>query len=177
VVDLAVAVSTAQRRPYSGICYRQQSPKYDPLSGEGARMQGGRFNPPNSFAVLYLCSTAGCAAAEFMRFATDHPIGPAGFLPRSLYRYTVDFSNVLDLTDPATLDHLDVVATRLVQEDRTLTHQIGELAHQLLYQGVLNGSAAGVDNVLSVFSDDLRGGRLLPELEATWTDLDDLPIF
>jgi hypothetical protein len=47
----------------------------------------------------------------------------------------------------------------------------------LLYQGVLNGSAAGVDNVLSVFSDDLRGGRLLPELEATWTDLDDLPIF
>jgi hypothetical protein len=73
--------------------------------------------------------------------------------------------------------HLDVVATRLVQEDRTLTHQIGELAHQLLYQGVLNGSAAGVDNVLSVFSDDLRGGRLLPELEATWTDLDDLPIF
>jgi RES domain-containing protein len=74
VVDLAVAISTAQRRAYSGICYRQQSPKYDPLSGEGARMQGGRFNPPNSFPVLYLCSTAGCAAAEFMRFATDHPI-------------------------------------------------------------------------------------------------------
>ena len=128
MVDLVVAISTAQRRPYSGICYRQQSPKYDPLSGEGARMQGGRFNPPNSFAVLDLCSTAGCAAAEFMRFATDHPIGPAGFLPRSLYRYTVDFSNVLDLTDPATLDHLDVAADRLVQEDRTLTHQIGELA-------------------------------------------------
>ena len=91
-------------------------------------MQGGRFNPPNSFPVLYLCSTAGCATAEFMRFATDHPIGPAGFLPRSLYRYAVDFSNVLDLTDPATLDHLDVAADRLVQEDRTLTHQIGELA-------------------------------------------------
>ena len=140
-------------------------------------MQGGRFNPPNSFAVLYLCSTAGCAAAEFMRLATDHPIGPAGFLPRSLFRYNVEFSNVLDLPDPATLGHLDVEADRLVQEDRTLTHQIGELAHQFLYQGVLNGSATGVDSVLSVFTDNLRGGKLLPELEATWTDVDDIPIF
>jgi hypothetical protein len=104
-------------------------------------------------------------------------MGPAGFLPRSLYRYTVDFSNVLDVTDPATLDHLDVAADRLVQEDRTLTQQIGELADQFLYQGVLNGSAAGVDSVLSVFTDNLRGGRLLPELESTWTDLDDIPIF
>lgn len=177
MIDLAVAISTAQRRPYSGTCYRQQSPKYDPLSGEGARMQGGRFNPPNSFAALYLCSTPGCAAAEFMRFATDHPIGPAGLLPRSLYRYAVDFSNVLDLTDLATLDHLDVAPDRLLQEDRKLTHAIGELAHQFLYQGVLNGSATGVDSVLSVFTDNLRSGRLLPELETTWTDLDDIPIF
>ncbi len=112
-----------------------------------------------------------------MRFATDHPIGPVGFLPRSLYRYAVDVSNVLDLTDPATLNHLAVAADRLVQEDRTLTHQIGELAHQFLYQGVLNGSATGVDSVLSVFTDNLRGGRLLPELETSWTDLDDIPIF
>jgi RES domain-containing protein len=177
VVDLAIAISTAQRSPYVGTCYRQQSPKYDPLSGEGARMQGGRFNPPNSFAVLYLCSTAGCAAAEFMRFANDHPIGPAGFLPRSLYRYAVDFSNVLDLTDPAILDHLDVAPDRLVQEDRTLTHAIGELAHQFLYQGVLNGSATGVDRVLSVFTDNVRGGKLLPELESIWTDIVDIPIF
>jgi RES domain-containing protein len=162
VADLAVAISTAQRRPYTGASYRQQSPKYGPISGEGARMQGGRFNPPNSFAVLYLCTTASCAAAEFMRFATDHPIGPAGFLPRALYRYSVDFSNVLDLTDRATLDHLDVAADRLVQEDRTLTHQIGELAHQFLYQGVLNGSATGVDSVLSVFTATFAVGASSP---------------
>lgn len=140
-------------------------------------MHGGRFNPPNSFPVLYLCTTPGCAAAEFMRFATDHPIGPMGFLPRALFRYAVNFSTILDLTDSSTLDHLGVQSDRLVQDDRTLTNQVGELAHQFLYQGILNGSATGVDRVLSVFTDNLRGGQLLPELDTTWAVMDDIPIF
>lgn len=71
--DLVDRISTAPRRASSGHGYRQQSPGYDPLSGEGARIQGGRVNPPDSFPVLYLCSTAWCAAAEFIRrrAATD----------------------------------------------------------------------------------------------------------
>lgn len=84
---------------------------------------------------------------------------------------------MLDLTDAVTLGHLGLDLTRLVQEDRTFTRQIGELAHQFRYQAVLNASATGVDRVLSVFTDNLRDGRLLPELEATWKGVGDIPIF
>jgi RES domain-containing protein len=65
--DLAECISTAARRPYEGSAFRQQSPRHDPLSGDGARILGGRFNPPESFPVLYLCTTRACAVAEAIR--------------------------------------------------------------------------------------------------------------
>ena len=175
--DLVELISTAPRRTHEGAGYRQQSPAYDPLSGEGARIHGGRFNPPDSFPVLYLCSTAGCAAAEFMRFARDQPIGPSGFLPRSLWRYEISLTNVLDLTDSETLDHLGVDGHVLVEDDRVLTHQMGEIAHQFGYQAILNASATGVDEVLAVLIEYIRGGLVSPSLDQTWNTLDDLTLF
>ena len=176
-VDLTDRISTASRSSFTGVGFRQLAPKYDALSGEGARIHGGRFNPPESFPVLYLCSTPGCAAAEFLRFAQQQPIGPIGFLPRALYRYDVETTSVLDLTDAATRVHLDVTSDQLVDDDRTLTHQVGEIAHQFGYQAILNASATGVDAILAVFIENLRSGRLDYELESTWKSLDDLPMF
>jgi RES domain-containing protein len=176
-VDLADRISTARRSSFVGPGFRQLAPKYDALSGEGARIHGGRFNAPESFPVLYLCSTPGCAAAEFLRFAEQQPIGPTGFLPRALYRYDVDLTSVLDLTDEATLGHLEVTSAQLVDDDRALTHHVGEIAHQFGYQAILNASATGVDAVLAVFIENLRTGRLDYELYGTWVTLDDIPTF
>ena len=175
--DLVELISTAPRSGYDGAGYRHQSPAYDPMSGEGARIHGGRFNPPNSFPVLYLCATPGCAAAEFMRFAQNQPMGPSGFLPRTLYRYEIRLTTVLDLTDAQTLVHLELDADAFVEEDRTLTHHIGEIAHQFGYQAVLNASATGVDDVLAVLIENIRGGLVSPTADQTWNTVDDLPIF
>ena len=175
-VDLVERITTAPRLRYQGLGYRQQAPTYDPLSGEGARIHGGRFNPPDSFPVLYLCSTPGCAAAEFMRTTQRHPLGAAAFLPRVLYRYDVDLTAVLDLTDEGTIDHLQLDQVALVDEDVTLPRHIGEIAHQFGYQAVRNASAAGVDDVIAVLVQNLRTGVLVPSLEATWNSLDDLPL-
>jgi RES domain-containing protein len=172
--DLAEGVSTAQRRAYSGSAFRQQSPRHDPLSGEGARIQGGRFNPPESFAVLYLCTTRACTVAEYRRFASRHPIGPEGFLPRVLYEYAVEFASVLDLTDAPTVAKLEVETEHLIDDDRALTQELGELAHQFGYQALLSPSATGVDLVLAVFTDNLRGGRLEPRVAERWDALTDL---
>ncbi len=177
VADLVELVSTAPRRTLVGTGFRQQSPAYDPLSGEGARIHGGRFNPANSFPVLYICSTPACAAAELTRFATSHPIGLSGFLPRTLWRYQINLTNVLDLTESETLDHLGLEPAELVDHDRMLTHQIGEVAHQFGYQAIRNASAAGVDDVIAVFIENLRSGVLSPSEDEAWNDVADLPIF
>lgn len=177
MADFVELVSTAPRRGLDAVGFRQQSPAYDPLSGEGARIHGGRFNPPNSFPVLYLCSTAGCAAAEFTKSASSHPIGLSGFLPRKLWRYEISLSNVLDLTEVETLDHLGLEASELVEEDRTVTHQLGEIAHQFGYQAVRNASAAGVDDVIAVFIENLRSGVLSASEDSVWNEVADIPIF
>lgn len=177
VADLVELVSTAPRRMFVGTGFRQQSPAYDPLSGEGARIHGGRFNPANSFPVVYICSTPGCAAAELTRFATSHPIGLTGFLPRTLWRYEISLTNVLDLTETETLGHLGLEPAELVDHDRTLTHQIGEVAHQFGYQAIRNASAAGVDDVIAVFIENLRSGVLSPSEDEAWNEVADLPIF
>jgi RES domain-containing protein len=176
-VDLVERITNAPRLEYRGVGYRQQAPAYDPLSGEGARIHGGRFNPRDSFPVLYLCSTAGCAAAEFVRTTRRHPLGPAAFLPRKLYRYDVQLTAVLDLTDQRTLEHLELEADALIDEDVTLTRQIGEITHQFGYQAVRNASAAGVDDVVAVLVENLRTGVVVPTSEATWDSLEDLPLF
>ncbi|MFV0302812.1 MAG: RES family NAD+ phosphorylase [Paracoccus sp. (in: a-proteobacteria)] len=43
---------------YRGECFRAHNPRwsFEPLSGEGARRHGGRFNPPG-VPALYLSTT------------------------------------------------------------------------------------------------------------------------
>lgn len=50
-------VTTAPRTTLTITAYRNQSPRHDPRRGEGARIHGGRFNPPGSFPTPYLCDT------------------------------------------------------------------------------------------------------------------------
>jgi RES domain-containing protein len=173
-LDLGERVSRAPRRAFKGDGYRQPSPRYEPLSGEGARLRGGRFNPPNSFSVLYLCTTRACAVAEFRRFADRHPIGAEAFLPRVLFRYEIELASLLDLTDGDVLSQLDIEPASLLDDDWTLTQEIGELAHQFGFQGVVNTSATRVDDVLALFPDNLRSGRITPNVADQWQELSDL---
>lgn len=60
-------LATAPRIALSTTAVRHLSPNYDPRSGEGARLSGGRSNPPDSFPALYLCETRPCAVTELTR--------------------------------------------------------------------------------------------------------------
>jgi RES domain-containing protein len=168
-------VATAPRIAYSGEAFRHMAAQWDdPLSGEGARIQGGRFNPPDSFPVLYLCATRPCAAAELRLRGERLVIGVEGLLPRVLYRYDVSLDQVLDLTSGETLDHLGITTAQIIGADLTIPRQIGESAHATGSQAIRAPSATGVDEVLAMFPELLGSGRLLPELLERWGSVDDL---
>src|SRR5258705_248824 len=59
----------------------------NPKSGTGARIHGGRWTPPNSFATLYLGLGVETVAAEFERAARRQGLSPEQFLPRELHRF------------------------------------------------------------------------------------------
>lgn len=93
---------------YRGLLFRAHNPRwaYAPVSGEGARRHGGRFNP-RGMATLYLSErieTAWLEAQQGFAFKAQ---------PMTLCAYDVDCADVLDLTDPAILATLVIRAAEL----------------------------------------------------------------
>ncbi len=146
-------IAAAPRAEIAATGWRHVAPQYDPSSGEGARKVGGRFNPPDSFPVLYMCTTRPCAVAELQHMGQRQPITLAGLLPRQLYRYEIKLTQVLDLTDLNALDALGLDPGTLVRPDWTATQQIGTIAHRNEFHAIRSRSATGVDDVLAVFCD------------------------
>jgi hypothetical protein len=64
---LVAAVDGLDQATYDGPAYRHLAARWNPLSGAGARSAGGRWNPPESFATLYLAVDRETAVAEFTR--------------------------------------------------------------------------------------------------------------
>jgi RES domain-containing protein len=82
---------------FKATCYRGHDPKwaFSPVSGEGARLKGGRFNPRGT-AALYLSLTI-----EGLFIEMGHGLSQR-FAPLTVGSYEVDVDDVVDLrTDSA----------------------------------------------------------------------------
>ena len=55
----------------------------DPLDGRFAQRAGGRWNPPRSFPVVYLCGSVPVARANVFRKLTGLPYGPEDLGPET----------------------------------------------------------------------------------------------
>jgi RES domain-containing protein len=81
---------------FEGRCFRGHDPRwsFSPTSGEGARITGGRFNPPGKGA-LYLATAIETAIGECLHgFANRMP-------PLTLCEYDVDCDPIADLSTPS----------------------------------------------------------------------------
>lgn len=167
-------VAAAPLSPFAGQGWRHLAPRYDPLSGEGARIYGGRFNAPSSFPVLYLCQSRPCAVAELRRFGERQAIGVEGLLPRVLYRYEISLDRVLDLTDDQTRLQIGLGLDVLTGPDWATCQELGAALHALGAQGINSPSATGVGQVLAVFVQQVGLGRLEPHFAEEWHSVDQL---
>jgi len=154
--------------PFTGEGWRHLSPRYEPLSGEGARLNGGRFNPPGGFPVLYLCRTRPCAVAELRHMGDRQAIGLEGLLPRVVYRYEIELTRVLDLTLDTVRQAVGVGSEVLAGPDWTVCQELGTTAHAVGAQAILSPSATGVDDVLAVFVQNIGLGTLTPTRVEEW---------
>lgn len=167
-------VAAAPLSPFAGQGWRHLAPHYDPLSGEGARIHGGRFNPPGSFPVLYLCQSRSCAVAELQRFGERQAIGIEGLLPRTLYRYEISFDRVLDLAHDGVRTQVGLGLDVLTGPDWTSCQELGSALHALGVQAINSPSATGVGEILAVFVQQIGLGRLEPNLAEEWHAIDQI---
>lgn len=136
---------------FVGEAFRHLSPGLPPLSGHGAWVHGGRWNPPGRFPVLYLALSEDTAKAEFLRMVRKLHEPPARFLPRALHRYDVSLVNLLDLRDEEARLEVGLTVRTLRADPPTLCQAIGTAAHEFGHEGILVPSATGVGLALPVF--------------------------
>ena len=90
---------------FQGLCYRAIVPAWAhaPLSGDGAKISGGRFNRVGVSALYLACSAEGMIAEQSHGF-------PHRFDPTTICTYDVDVDGVIDLRTEA--DQRDAGVTR-----------------------------------------------------------------
>jgi RES domain-containing protein len=88
-------------------CWRILAPKWahDPLSGQGAALYGGRFNPKGTPA-LYLSESIDTAFAEYQQ---ELMVRPGTFCA-----YQIEILGIADLCDPIVTNKLQVATQTLV---------------------------------------------------------------
>ncbi|GAA0305609.1 RES domain-containing protein [Kineococcus aurantiacus] len=146
---------------WSGTTYRTVSSRRDPLSGEGARRMGGRWNPPG-FATIYLASPVGTCLGELERTSTAGGTTVASRLKAGIKLYTVEALKleVLDLRTPEALDQVGLSSDDFVDDDHTACQSVGHAATFLGCHGVLAPSATGTGLVLAAYEPRLGPGQL-----------------
>lgn len=167
--ELVARVDALGATALETVAFRQVAGGANPRSGKGARIHGGRWNPPNSFATLYLGLDVETVVDEFHRMARRQGLTPDDFLPRELHRFDVRLAAVLDLREAAARQAIDLSDRQLRADDPRRCQEIGEAAHYVGLEGVVAPSAAGPGTVVAIFLEKLRPGSLLEPLSSeTW---------
>lgn len=136
---------------------------------------GGRWNPPASFAVLYLALEPQTVIAEFRRLATRQGLHPTAFLPRMLYEYEVRLRAVLDVRDETAQTAVGLAAEDLVADDPVQCQQVGEAAFTAGREGILAPSATGTGEVLAVFLERLSPASYVNDVKSQlWEEVPSL---
>jgi RES domain-containing protein len=122
---------------YRGLLYRALNPIWarQPLSGEGARLHGGRFNP-KGMAALYASLTPLTAIREANR--------AGAFQPVTLVCYRADLDPVLDARDPAALAAHGATAALLADDAWRLRTASGKAPTQALAERLVAAGFAGL---------------------------------
>lgn len=169
---LVRAVDRLPRVGFSGLAYRHVGPGHPPMSAEGSRIRGGRWNPPESFPTLYLALDQATVKAEFLRHAERQGMVPTNLLPRKLVICRVELSAALDLRDRLPWPELGLADDDVASDDMSVCQRIGDAAHYASFEALLAPSATGAGDIVAVFTDRMRAGSKVEPVDMReWTSL------
>lgn len=147
---------------WSGTTFRYTARGREPLSGAGARLTGGRWNPKDVFPTIYLAQPRATCLAEFGRMAEANGMDPLAMLGRPFDLHTVEVSDLalLDLREEKALRHVGLAPEDIRDDDWTACQTVGHAAYFLDMSGIVAPSATGIGLVIAAFETRLRSGQL-----------------
>lgn len=141
--------------PWTGVAYRYTAAPRDPLSGTGARLFGGRWNPKDAFGTVYLATPLAACLAELERAAQAQQLTVPDLLtiPYRLHTIAVTGLNLLDLRRPAALRAVGLTRADLADPDWTACQAVGHAAWLQGLSGLIAPSATGAGDVIALFEN------------------------
>lgn len=149
--DVLGAVDSLVPTEWTGTAFRHTAPGRSPLQGHGAYLNGGRWNPRESFSTIYLAAPVEACVAEFARLAGKQARGLVSFLPRDLFEIRASGLRLLDLQDEDNMTAVGLSLVDIESEDWTRCQEVGAAAFFLGLQGIAAPSATGLGVVIAVF--------------------------
>lgn len=138
---------------WTGRSFRYTTASRDPLSGAGARLNGGRWNPADIFATVYLATPETAVIGELDRAAAALGTSAEQMAPGRFRLHTVDVHAlpVLDLRTAEARDEVGLTLDDIEDDDWTACQSVGEAAWFLGFSGLIAPSASGRGYVLAAF--------------------------
>lgn len=121
---------------------------------------GGRWNPKDLFAAIYLAIPQTACMAELDRVAESQNI-PATTMLQAPYKFhtlEVNAARILDLSSTERLSAIGLEAEDISGSDWSACQMVGHAAWFLRFEGILAPSASGAGMVLTLFESRLGPG-------------------
>jgi RES domain-containing protein len=125
---------------FAGAAYRAHNPRWSwtPLSGEGARIHGGRFNAKGTPA-LYLALELNTAIIEFTQGFPFRLVPPI-----TIASDAVDCDGLVDLTNMSERRRLGITSAGMACPWKLLAETGRPVPSWIIADGLLAGGAAGI---------------------------------
>ena len=129
--------------------YRVAGPRHttaaDIVSGIGAYLAGGRWNPVGQMKVVYLSHEPETATKEALEHFRYHALPISAALPKVIVAVHVKIERILDLTDPSIGSDFPMPISELLAEDwralmakdeQSASQAVGWAAFAARFQGI-----------------------------------------
>jgi RES domain-containing protein len=153
----------AHAAPYETTLYRcvETTFAHDFVSGKGAQLHGGRWNPKGAFPAVYLCDSPETALAEYLARSRRMRLPDARVLPMVMAAVETRVSLALDLDAPQAAAVVQPFLTSEKVHWRTIQHRreavsqaIGRALHRLgLHALVVTSQARSNGHTIVLFPD------------------------
>lgn len=161
--ELRERLGRAPRRRRSLRAWRAVRPAYELLSTRGARLHGGRWNPPG-LAVLYASLDPLVVRAELIRAMERQGLPESAAYPIRLGLIGLE-ADVVDLCPTGALAALEIDEPLSILTPLAGTRAVGAAASRLQLEALLVPSVTGAGRNLVIFTEQL--GSQPQVLEAT----------
>lgn len=129
------------------------------MSGAGARIFGGRWNPPDVVSTIYVSTSESGAIAELRRLLAGQARGTVSF-PRQLHRIQLADIVAVDLTTEESLDAVGLTSADVADDDWTACQTVGNAVQYVGVQALRAGSATGDGEILALYEPHLHPGQV-----------------